>query len=296
MFVLVRAITYAVLFVGVVLVVVPARVLARAGITGPSAIGPLQIAGILVAAAGGAVALWCILTFALIGKGTPAPFDPPRRLVVRGPYRFVRNPMYLGAGTALAGAALCYQSPALLGYTGLFFLVTHLFVVWYEEPTLRRTFAAEYRTYCRQVFRWRPRLLTTRQMEVATLNAFATNYTAAWCSQDAARVASFFAEKGSLTINEGTPSVGRSAITAAAQQFMTAFPDMLVKMESVTREGGHVVFRWTLTGTNTGPGGTGKAVRISGYEEWTRGDDGLIAESQGHFDEAEYRRQVSEGV
>jgi predicted ester cyclase len=99
-----------------------------------------------------------------------------------------------------------------------------------------------------------------------------------------------------LTINEGTPSVGRPAITAAAQQFMTAFPDMLVKMESVTREGGHVVFRWTLTGTNTGPGGTGKAVHISGYEEWTRGDDGLIAESQGHFDEAEYRRQVSEGL
>jgi uncharacterized protein (TIGR02246 family) len=97
-------------------------------------------------------------------------------------------------------------------------------------------------------------------MEVATLNAFATNYTAAWCSQDAARVASFFAEKGSLTINEGTPSVGRPAITAAAQEFMTAFPDMVVTMDSVTREGGHVVYRWNLTGTNTGPGGTGKAV------------------------------------
>jgi steroid delta-isomerase-like uncharacterized protein len=133
-------------------------------------------------------------------------------------------------------------------------------------------------------------------MELATLNEFATKYTTAWCSQDAARVASFFAEKGSLTINEGTPSVGRPAITAAAQEFMTAFPDMVVTMDSVTREGGHVVFRWTLTGTNTGPGGTGKAVRISGYEEWTMGDDGLIAESQGHFDEAEYRRQLSEGV
>jgi uncharacterized protein (TIGR02246 family) len=133
-------------------------------------------------------------------------------------------------------------------------------------------------------------------MELATLNAFATNYTAAWCSQDAARVASFFAEKGSLTINEGTPSVGRPAITAAAQEFMTAFPDMVVTMDSVIREGGHVVYRWSLTGTNTGPGGTGKAVRISGYEEWTMGDDGLIAESQGHFDEAEYRRQLNEGV
>jgi uncharacterized protein (TIGR02246 family) len=133
-------------------------------------------------------------------------------------------------------------------------------------------------------------------MGLAALNAFATNYTAAWCSQDAARVASFFAEKGSLTINEGTPSVGRPAITAAAQEFMTAFPDMVVTMDSVTREGGHVVFRWTLTGTNTGPAGTGKAVRISGYEEWTMGDDALIAESQGHFDEVEYRRQLNEGV
>jgi len=133
-------------------------------------------------------------------------------------------------------------------------------------------------------------------MELATLNAFATNYTVAWCSQDAARVASFFAEEGSLTINEGTPSVGRPAITAAAQEFMTAFPDMVVTMDSVIREGGHVVYRWSLIGTNTGPGGTGKAVRISGYEEWTIGDDGLIAESQGRFDEAEYRRQLNEGV
>ena len=77
---------------------------------------------------------------------------------------------------------------------------------------------------------------------------------------------------------------------------MTAFPDMVVTMDSVIREGGHVVYRWSLTGTNTGPGGTGKAVRINGYEEWIMGDDGLIAESQGHFDEAEYRRQLNEGV
>ena len=87
-------------------------------------------------------------------------------------------------------------------------------------------------------------------------NAFARNYTAAWCSQNAARVASFFAENGSLTINGGTPSVGRAAITAAAQEFMTAFPDMVVTMDNVTGEGGHVVYRWTLTGTNTGPGET----------------------------------------
>src|SRR5436853_491 len=83
-----------------------------------------RVAGIVIGTAGAAVALWCIFTFAFIGIGTPAPFDPPRRLVIEGPYRFVRNPMYIGAGLALAGAALFYWSLALLGYTGLFFLAT----------------------------------------------------------------------------------------------------------------------------------------------------------------------------
>ena len=105
-----------------------------------------------------------------------------------------------------------------------------------------------------------------------------------------------FAERGSLTINDGTPSVGRTAITAAAQGFMTAFPDMVVTMDGISLEGDRVVYRWTLTGTNTGPGGTGKAVRISGYEEWTINADGLIGESKGHFDEADYERQLNNGI
>jgi len=119
-FVLVRAVTYATLFIGLLLVFVPARLLSRSGVSDAPAIGIAQAAGILAAAIGAALALWCILTFALFGKGTPAPFDPPRRLVVRGPYRYVRNPMYLGAATALAGAALCYQSAALAAYAGGF--------------------------------------------------------------------------------------------------------------------------------------------------------------------------------
>jgi protein-S-isoprenylcysteine O-methyltransferase Ste14 len=110
----------------------------------------------VIGAAGAAVAMWCIFTFASIGSGTPAPFDPPRRLVIQGPYRFVRNPMYFGAGLALASAALFYESLPLLSYAGLFFLATHLFVVWYEEPTLRRTFGQEYEAYCREVSRWWP--------------------------------------------------------------------------------------------------------------------------------------------
>ena len=125
------------------------------------------------------------------------------------------------------------------------------------------------------------------------LELFATKYTAAWCSQRAAQVASFFAEHGSLTINGGPPSVGRAAITAAAQGFMTAFPDMVVAMNGVEVGPVHVVYRWTLTGTNTGPGGTGRAVCLSGYEEWTLGADGLIVESQGHFDQADYDRQLA---
>jgi protein-S-isoprenylcysteine O-methyltransferase Ste14 len=156
MSILVRAVTYAALFIGLVLIYLPARLLSWSGIVCPTAIGVQQVAGMVIGAAGAAFALWCIFSFALIGRGTPAPFDPPRRLVIQGPYRFVRNPMYIGAGLALAGAALFYESLPLLGYTGFFFLATHLFVVWYEEPTLRRTFGQEYKAYCRQVRRWWP--------------------------------------------------------------------------------------------------------------------------------------------
>ncbi len=129
-------------------------------------------------------------------------------------------------------------------------------------------------------------------MHSEAMNEFAERYTAAWCSQNAARVAAFFSPDGSLTINDGSPAVGRDAITAAAQGFMTAFPDLVVSMDRVDVEGERAVYHWTLTGTNSGPGGTGRTVRISGHEEWRMGDDGLIVESKGHFDEAEYARQL----
>ena len=132
-----------------------------------------------------------------------------------------------------------------------------------------------------------------KPVDTPTLTDFATRYTAAWNGQAPAGVASFFSPAGSLTINGGTPAVGPAAITAAAQGFMTAFPDMVVTMDSLVTGPGGPEYHWTLTGTNTGPGGTGQAVRISGYEEWTFGPDGLISRSLGHFDEAEYRRQLS---
>jgi uncharacterized protein (TIGR02246 family) len=126
----------------------------------------------------------------------------------------------------------------------------------------------------------------------AQLTHFAVRYTAAWCSHEPARVASSFAEQGSLTINHGAPSVGRTAIAAAAQGFMSAFPDLVVIMDRLETTGPTIRYHWTLTGTNTGPGGTGRPVHISGYEEWTFGPDGLIGRSLGHFDEAEYQRQI----
>src|SRR5262245_2920167 len=98
---------------------------------------------------------------------------------------------------------------------------------------------------------------------------FGSRYAAAWSSQNPALLASFYAENGSLFVNDGQPSTGRPAVTATAQSFMTAFPDMLVKMIKMDHRGVHPVFHWLWTGTNTGPGGTGKFIRMVGYEEWT---------------------------
>jgi protein-S-isoprenylcysteine O-methyltransferase Ste14 len=98
MFVFARAVTYAALFIGFVLVYLPGRLLSWTGIVRPAAMEVPQVAGMVIGAAGAAVALWCIFTLATIGRGTPAPFDPPRRLVIRGPYRFVRNPNRRASG------------------------------------------------------------------------------------------------------------------------------------------------------------------------------------------------------
>jgi steroid delta-isomerase-like uncharacterized protein len=128
------------------------------------------------------------------------------------------------------------------------------------------------------------------------LSKFAQRYAQAWCSQNPESVAAFFAENGSISINNGPPAVGRAAIAREAQAFMTTFPDMIVTMDKVVCDEEGTKFHWTLTGTNSGPGGTGKRVRISGYELWKIDNDGLIGESKGHFDSAEYERQLKHGV
>jgi len=130
----------------------------------------------------------------------------------------------------------------------------------------------------------------------AKLRDFAERYTAAWCSKDPERVASFFSPTGSLTVNQGTPAVGRNQIAETARSFMTAFPDLIVSIDDLRICPAHTEYHWTLTGTNTGPGGTGHKIRIRGLEKWCIGTDNLIASSQGHFDAAEYQRQLRQGA
>ncbi len=137
------------------------------------------------------------------------------------------------------------------------------------------------------LIRWDPMLTDPTQ-----LRDFAVRYTAAWCSQDSVSVAAFFSPGASFTVNYGVPAVGRREITKLAQSFMTTFPDLQVVMDDLRVGADGAEYRWTLTGANTGPGGTGHRVRISGFELWQIGADGLIAVSQGQFDASDYRRQL----
>ena len=124
--------------------------------------------------------------------------------------------------------------------------------------------------------------------DTARLQDFATRYATAWCSQDPEKVAAFYARTGSISVN-GAPS---APIAEVARGFMRDFPDMVVKLDKLENSPNGTEFHWTFTGTNTGPGGMGNRVRISGYELWRIDNAGLIAESKGHFDAAEYERQL----
>jgi predicted ester cyclase len=130
------------------------------------------------------------------------------------------------------------------------------------------------------------------KMNDAELRAFAARYAAAWCSGSCDQVAEHFSPNGWLRINGGEAAKGRKAIAVSAQEFMTAFPDLQVSLNDLISKGDGAEFHWTLVGNNTGPGGTGRNVRISGFEVWKMGEDGLIAESEGHFDAADYQRQI----
>lgn len=127
------------------------------------------------------------------------------------------------------------------------------------------------------------------------LTDFATRYAAAWSSQDPEAFSLFYTTDGSLQINDGEPSNGRDAIAQTARSFMAAYPDMVVRLVELRQIDGHVEFHWHWTGTNSGQGGTGNAVDLRGFEKWTMAEGGLILESLGHYDEAEYKRQLNAG-
>ncbi len=114
--------------------------------------------GWLLVVPGIAVLLSSMFEFVVEGQGTPAPIDPPKQFVATGFYRFVRNPMYVGVLSALVGQFMLYQNWNVLLYAAILWVVVHTFVVYYEEPALRRLFGEEYAIYCRQVNRWLPRL------------------------------------------------------------------------------------------------------------------------------------------
>lgn len=128
------------------------------GFGGVPTFGVPQLLASVLLAAGFSFIVAAVGYFGVVGRGTPAPFDPPVRLVVRGPHRYVRNPMYVGAVVANLGWALWFESLPITIYAASWWLMAHLFVVFYEEPTLQRLFGAEYEAYRAAVHRWLPRL------------------------------------------------------------------------------------------------------------------------------------------
>jgi hypothetical protein len=120
------------------------------------------------------------------------------------------------------------------------------------------------------------------------LTKFARRYAEAWCSQDPEKVAAFYAKSGSISVNGG-PSV---PIAEVARGFMRDFPDMVVTFDRLENTPAGTEFHWTFAGTNTGPAGTENRVKISGYELWKIDKGGLISKSEGHFDAADYERQL----
>lgn len=154
-----RTVIFTVLVPGTVTVVIPSRL---APADAEFSLRGFGVLGVLLIALGAALYFWCAWDFAWTGRGTPAPVDPPRLLVARGPYRVVRNPMYAGVLFVLFGESIAFASGVLAQYALGAWLLFHLLVVFYEEPTLGRKFGASYEDYRRAVPRWIPRLIHRR--------------------------------------------------------------------------------------------------------------------------------------
>jgi len=117
-----------------------------------------EIIGIILMVMGGAIGLICVLTFIVKGSGTPAPFDAPKNFVASGPYKYVRNPMYIGGLILLTGFGFYMSSISILIFSLIWILVANIFVIRFEEPTLRKRFGIMYGKYCKLVNRWMPKL------------------------------------------------------------------------------------------------------------------------------------------
>jgi len=145
-------------FVGVVACLIPLWIFTATRDWLVLDIGSARYGGLVPLLLGACISLWCVWEFVLRGKGIPAPFDPPTRLVVHGLYRYMRNPMYGGLFLVLVGEAVLCASIFILLYSVLALSAAHAFVVFYEEPTLRRQFGEAYEQYLESVPRWLPRL------------------------------------------------------------------------------------------------------------------------------------------
>jgi protein-S-isoprenylcysteine O-methyltransferase Ste14 len=119
--------------------------------------GAAHLIGFMLLIAGVSIIVWCFIDFVLLGRGTPAPYDPPRRLVVAGLYKWTRNPQYVGVILVALSEAFLSGRMLLFGYAVFLAVGYHLFVRFYEEPTLRRMFGEDYIQHCAVVSRWLPR-------------------------------------------------------------------------------------------------------------------------------------------
>jgi len=120
--------------------------------------GMFRFLGLVFMAVGFVGYLWCGFDFAHRGQGTPAPIDPPKKLIIVGLYKYVRNPMYVSIGSLLIGETIFFENAVILAYMLCLWLIFHSFVVLYEEPTLKKLFGSEYEQYCKEVSRWIPNL------------------------------------------------------------------------------------------------------------------------------------------
>jgi len=154
----IKTLLWSIIVAGSVTVLVPSLLLASRFDFFRVNLSYFRFLGLIPIVAGATLYVWSAWCFTFIGQGTPAPFDPPKKLVVKGPFRYVRNPIYVFVALTLTGEAILFETTIILLYAALVVAIFHFWVVLYEEPTLKRKFGESYERYCEQVSRWLPGL------------------------------------------------------------------------------------------------------------------------------------------